>query len=76
MRQIFVSSFARKFPDANVYVAPGQWSFPVNLPLPLIGINPSAVLEEGENYPWSEEIEFKTLTASVGESERKRAVEK
>jgi len=30
--------FARKFPSAQVYVAPHQWSFPINLPLSWLGL--------------------------------------
>lgn len=32
-----VGPFARQFPQATVYVAPKQWSFPVNLPLSWLG---------------------------------------
>ncbi|AFZ44014.1 hypothetical protein PCC7418_1846 [Halothece sp. PCC 7418] len=35
--KVFVGPFARKFPDAHVYIAPQQWSFPVNLPLSWLG---------------------------------------
>jgi Domain of unknown function (DUF4336) len=36
--KVFVGPFARKYPTATVYVAPGQWSFPVNLPLSWLGL--------------------------------------
>ncbi len=32
-----VGPFARHFPQAQVYVAPSQWSFPLNLPLSWLG---------------------------------------
>ncbi len=32
-----VGPFARQFPQATVYVAPQQWSFPLNLPLSWLG---------------------------------------
>lgn len=35
--KVFVGPFARKFPKAKVYVAPDQWSFPLNLPLSWLG---------------------------------------
>ncbi|NJK38344.1 MAG: DUF4336 domain-containing protein [Oscillatoriales cyanobacterium RM2_1_1] len=35
--KIFVGPFARRFPEAEVFIAPGQWSFPVNLPLSWLG---------------------------------------
>lgn len=35
--KVFVGPFARQFPQAQVYVAPQQWSFPVSLPLSWLG---------------------------------------
>lgn len=35
--KVFVGPFARKFPNAQVFVAPQQWSFPLNLPLSWLG---------------------------------------
>lgn len=35
--KVFVGPFARRFPTAQVYVAPHQWSFPINLPLSWLG---------------------------------------
>lgn len=37
--KIFVGPFARKFPDAKVWAVPDQWSFPLDLPAPLLGID-------------------------------------
>jgi hypothetical protein len=36
--KVFVGPFARRFPQAQVYVTPNQWSFPLNLPLPWLGL--------------------------------------
>jgi len=36
--KVFVGPFARQFPQAQVYVTPNQWSFPLNLPLPWLGL--------------------------------------
>ncbi|KAF9590092.1 hypothetical protein IFM89_030840 [Coptis chinensis] len=36
--KIFVGPFSRKFPKAKVWVAPRQWSWPLNLPLEFFGI--------------------------------------
>ena len=36
--KVFIAPFARKFPRAMVYVAPDQWSFPLNLPLSWLGL--------------------------------------
>ncbi|WP_017304783.1 DUF4336 domain-containing protein [Spirulina subsalsa] len=38
--KVFVAPFARHFPTAQIYVAPNQWSFPVNLPLSWLGLPP------------------------------------
>ncbi|MGF1538226.1 MAG: DUF4336 domain-containing protein [Elainellaceae cyanobacterium] len=35
--KVFVGPFARQFPQAEVFVIPNQWSFPVNLPLSWLG---------------------------------------
>ena len=35
--KVFVGPFARRCPEAQVYVAPSQWSFPLNLPLSWLG---------------------------------------
>lgn len=35
--KVFVGPFARRFPTAQVFVAPEQWSFPFNLPLSWLG---------------------------------------
>ncbi|MBD2093075.1 DUF4336 domain-containing protein [Microcoleus sp. FACHB-1515] len=35
--KVFVGPFARQFQAAQVFVAPTQWSFPVNLPLSWLG---------------------------------------
>jgi Domain of unknown function (DUF4336) len=35
--KVFVGPFARAFPQAQVWVAPDQWSFPLNLPLSWLG---------------------------------------
>lgn len=59
--KIFVGPFSRKFPRAKVYVAPNQWSWPINLPLQFFGIFPNRILNKSENdkMPWSDEIDFK-----------------
>ena len=37
--KIFVGPFARKFPAAQVWAVPDQWSFPIDLPAPALGIS-------------------------------------
>ena len=36
--KVFIGPFARKFPQAQVFVAPQQWSYPVDLPLSWLGL--------------------------------------
>jgi Domain of unknown function (DUF4336) len=36
--KVFAGPFARRFPKAQVFVAPHQWSFPLNLPLSWLGL--------------------------------------
>eukprot|EP00951_Prasinocladus_malaysianus_P009630 scaffold70307_cov44-Prasinocladus_malaysianus.AAC.1 len=43
--QVFLAPFARKFPKAQVWVAPGQWSWPINLPIAFFGIFSSKVCD-------------------------------
>ena len=38
--KVFVGPFARRFPQAQVWVTPHQWSYPVNLPLSWLGLPP------------------------------------
>jgi hypothetical protein len=36
--KVFAGPFARRFPKAQIFVAPHQWSFPLNLPLSWLGL--------------------------------------
>ena len=65
--KVFVGPFSRRFPGAKVYTAPFQWSFPLNLPPQFFGIFPSGEISEGEEMPWSDEIDHKLfLPPSIG----------
>jgi hypothetical protein len=62
--KVFVGPFARKFPLAQVYVAPQQWSFPVNLPLSWLGfpIGRTHVLpEESQETPFGKQFDYAIL---------------
>lgn len=62
--KIFVGPFSREFPRAQVWVAPRQWSWPINLPLEFFGIFRSKILEdEDSSTPWGDEIEQKVLSS-------------
>ena len=42
--QVYLGPFSKRFPSAEVWVAPRQWSFPVDLPLTLLGLVDSHVV--------------------------------
>jgi hypothetical protein len=62
--KVFVGPFARQYPQAEIWVAPKQWSFPVNLPLSWLGI-PQArthiIPVDGLNLPFGEEFDCALL---------------
>lgn len=67
--KVFVGPFARKFPQAQVYVAPNQWSFPANLPLSWLGfpVGRTHVLpEESAKAPFGEQFDYAILTINLG----------
>jgi hypothetical protein len=55
--------FIKKFPRAKAYVAPGQWSWPVDLPL---GFDAEVLIDMDTSVPWAKEIEQKVCYAEVG----------
>ncbi|RVW30429.1 hypothetical protein CK203_088833 [Vitis vinifera] len=62
--KIFVGPFSRKFPQAQIWVAPRQWSWPLNLPLEFFGIFRAKTLkDEDMSTPWASEIEQKVLSS-------------
>ncbi|CAN1163018.1 hypothetical protein LINPERPRIM_LOCUS32428 [Linum perenne] len=62
--KIFVGPFSRKFPRAQIWVAPRQWSWPLNLPLEFFGIfGAKTLVDEDSSTPWADDIEQKVLSA-------------
>ena len=60
----FVGPFARKFPQATVYVAPNQWSFPVDLPLSWLGFPPGrteVLPADSKQAPFGSEFDYAIL---------------
>jgi len=53
--KVLTAPFARKFPDAKLFVAPGQFSVPVDVPLSLLGFPPFEVIDPSRlnELPWS-----------------------
>ena len=57
-----VPAMARAFPGADVWVTPGQWSFPVQLPLPWLGFPAGRTRVLGEQgYPHADELRWFSL---------------
>jgi hypothetical protein len=62
--KVFVGPFARKFPQAEVWVAPQQWSFPLNLPLSWLGfpVGRTRILpEDAAATPFGDEFDYQIL---------------
>jgi hypothetical protein len=61
--KVFVGPFARTFSTAQVWVAPDQWSFPLNLPLGWLGLPSGRTqrLPMSGNTPFVDEFDYTTL---------------
>lgn len=62
--KVFVGPFAQKFPTAEVFVAPDQWSFPLNLPLSWLGLpgKRTQILPPDSNQtPFAHQLEIAIL---------------
>ncbi|GAB4534121.1 MAG: DUF4336 domain-containing protein [Pleurocapsa sp.] len=62
--KVFVVPFARRFPQAQVFVAPQQWSFPLNIPLSWLGF-PSkrthVLPPNSKDTPFGDEFDYAIL---------------
>ncbi|MDA0266204.1 MAG: DUF4336 domain-containing protein [Cyanobacteria bacterium] len=62
--KVFVGPFARCFPQAQVYSAPHQWSYPLNLPLPWLGLprqRTQILPAEASQTPFAAEFDYAIL---------------
>lgn len=62
--KVFVGPFARRFPTAQVYIAPHQWSFPLNLPLSWLGFpagRTQVLPTDSAQAPFSDEFDYAML---------------
>ena len=60
--KVSLPSLARAFPDAQLWICPGQWSFPLPLPLDWLGIpktRTKVLIEEG--FPHEESCKWLSL---------------
>ncbi|MGL5876579.1 MAG: DUF4336 domain-containing protein, partial [Xenococcaceae cyanobacterium] len=63
--KVFVGPFARQFPEARVFVAPNQWSFPINLPLSWLGLPRKRTYllpEDSARTPFAKEFDYAILS--------------
>jgi hypothetical protein len=62
--KVFVGPFARQFPEAQVFVAPHQWSFPLNLPLSWLGLpakRTQVLPDDSRKAPFADEVDYAIL---------------
>jgi Domain of unknown function (DUF4336) len=62
--KVFVGPFARRFPQAQVFMAPNQWSFPLNLPLSWLGLplgRTHLLPEDSNKAPFSNQFDYAIL---------------
>ncbi len=67
--KVFVGPFARRFRQAQVFVAPHQWSFPFNLPLSWLGFPSKRTHELPEHVaqsPFASEFDYAVLDINLG----------
>lgn len=68
--KIFVGPFARRFPAAQVFVAPSQWSFPFNLPLSWLGFpakRTQILPTDCRQAPFADEFDYSILEIDLGQ---------
>jgi Domain of unknown function (DUF4336) len=62
--KVFVGPFARCFPNAQVFVAPSQWSFPLNLPLSWLGLpsrRTQILPQDSSKAPFADQFDYAIL---------------
>lgn len=66
--KVFVGPFARRFPQAQVFVAPHQWSYPINLPLSWLGLpgKRTQVMTADRQLPFADEFDVAGLSVNLG----------
>ena len=59
------ASFAQKFPSSQIYIQPGQWSFPINLPIQFLGFpvgkNLNVIPTNASDSPWYDDFDHEIL---------------
>lgn len=67
--KVFVGPFARRFPTAQVFVAPSQWSYPLSLPLSWLGFpaQRTQILPQDSGLaPFTKDFDYAILDINLG----------
>lgn len=67
--KVFVGPFARCFPNALVFVAPHQWSYPIDLPLSWLGFpakRTQVLPEKSSQAPFAADFDYQVLDINLG----------
>ena len=69
--KVFFGPFAKAYPEAECYSVPGQWSFPINLPLAALGLFPRKLTgrltgDDQDELPWAGELDYALLDTPLG----------
>ncbi|HEY9845774.1 MAG TPA: DUF4336 domain-containing protein, partial [Candidatus Caenarcaniphilales bacterium] len=67
--KVFVGPFARYFAQAQIFVAPNQWSYPLNLPLSWLGFpgrRTQLLPEDSNQAPFADEFDYALLSINLG----------
>lgn len=67
--KVFVPAFARCFVNAQVFVTPHQWSFPLNLPLPWLGFphqRTQLLPANSAEAPFADDFDYAILDINLG----------
>lgn len=62
--KVYVGPFAKRCPEAEVWIAPNQWSWPLNIPIGWVGLFPRRariIPEDSSLAPWSVEFQHAIL---------------
>jgi hypothetical protein len=67
--KVFVAPFARRFPQAQVFVTANQWSYPFNLPLSWLGFpkqRTQVLPSDSHTAPFADEFDYAVLHIDLG----------
>jgi hypothetical protein len=62
--KVFVGPFSRHFPQAQIFIAPNQWSFPINLPVTWLGLpgkRTHILPDDSSQTPFASEFDYAIL---------------